>query len=198
MKLINIFPVTVGAFEIERGLTISEIFFIKNLIQKRNKLNHISVDSYVLKSRELSDINFFIEKCLNNYFQHLYQPGPETGIRVTQSWCNYTKPGEGHHAHDHPNSFISGVFYIDSTSEDTISFYKNNNKVWDINSVNINEFNCKYWDFSAKKGTLYIFPSSLAHGVNLVEGNDTRISLSFNSFLTGTLGSEQNFTELLL
>jgi hypothetical protein len=32
---------------------------------------------------------------------------------VTQSWLNWTKPGQWHHKHSHPNSLYSGVLYLD-------------------------------------------------------------------------------------
>jgi hypothetical protein len=41
-----------------------------------------------------------------------------------------------------------------------------------------------------------LFPSSLLHGVNPVEEDETRISLAFNTFFTGTLGTPKDLNEL--
>ena len=43
-----------------------------------------------------------------------------------------------------------------------------------------------------------MFPSSLTHGVDTTEGDDTRISLVFNVFIKGTLGTYSSATELIL
>jgi hypothetical protein len=50
-------------------------------------------------------------------------------MRLTQSWLNYTKPGQFHHKHAHPNSFISGVLYMKAARQrDKIYFYKDGYK----------------------------------------------------------------------
>jgi len=41
-----------------------------------------------------------------------------------------------------------------------------------------------------------IFPSSLRHSVNVVQAEQTRVSLSFNTFAKGLIGSEENLTAL--
>ena len=43
-----------------------------------------------------------------------------------------------------------------------------------------------------------MFPSSLTHGVDTKEGNNTRISLAFNVFVKGNLGTYDSATELIL
>ena len=41
-----------------------------------------------------------------------------------------------------------------------------------------------------------MFPSSTTHQVDLKKGNNTRISLAFNTFVKGTLGKNSGLTEL--
>ena len=41
-----------------------------------------------------------------------------------------------------------------------------------------------------------LFPSSLKHSVPVNQGDEERISLSFNTFSIDTLGSEENLTHL--
>jgi hypothetical protein len=44
---------------------------------------------------------------------------------ITQSWANYTKKNQYHHTHEHPNSFISGVLYINANeAHDKITMHK--------------------------------------------------------------------------
>ena len=43
-----------------------------------------------------------------------------------------------------------------------------------------------------------MFPSSLNHGVDVKKGDNIRISLSFNTFYKGVLGSDTALTKLIL
>ena len=43
-----------------------------------------------------------------------------------------------------------------------------------------------------------MFPSSTTHQVETKQGNNTRISLAFNTFYKGTIGSNFELTELIL
>jgi hypothetical protein len=45
---------------------------------------------------------------------------------------------------------------------------------------------------------LILFPSSLTHMVPTIQGEQTRISLSFNTFPVGTVGEEMDLTGLKL
>jgi uncharacterized protein (TIGR02466 family) len=110
---------------------------------------------------------------------------------------NYTKPGEYHHKHAHPNSFISGVFYIQSDAEkDKIYFYKDGYQQIKVPAADWNEWNSESWWFEAVTGKLILFPSSLTHMVETVQSEQTRISLSFNTFLSGYIGDENDLTGL--
>ena len=69
----------------------------------------------------------------------------------------------------------------------------------DIIPREYNIFNSRDWWMPAMQDTLVLFPSSLFHQVNSVEERDRdRVSLSFNTFPTGTLGSSANLSELEL
>jgi hypothetical protein len=43
-----------------------------------------------------------------------------------------------------------------------------------------------------------MFPSSTTHQVETKKGTNTRISLAFNTFYKGTIGSNKDLTELIL
>ena len=53
-------------------------------------------------------------------------------------------------------------------------------------------------NFFNASGDIFLFPSSLAHMVETKQGKNTRISLSFNVFIKGTVGSDRDLTELIL
>jgi uncharacterized protein (TIGR02466 family) len=103
-----------------------------------------------------------------------------------------------HHKHQHPNSFISGVFYINSNKEfDKIKFFKEDYKTIKPEVTNWNLYNSESWWFPVETGDIVLFPSSLSHCVEVKKGDNTRISLAFNTFVKGCVGNNKNLTELL-
>lgn len=199
MKIISLFPKAVGSFHLGRDLTEDEIGFIKNQPACSNTGNKTSVDNYILETGELANIRKFIEESIDAYVKEVYAPKNEMKLRITQSWCNYTEAGEFHHKHAHPNSFVSGVFYPQSNKEtDKIYFYKEGYEQIKVLTENWNTWNSDSWWLEAEQGRLYIFPSGLTHMVETMQGEQTRISLSFNTFPVGIVGEKKSLTELVL
>jgi uncharacterized protein (TIGR02466 family) len=197
MPIHNLFPTPIGRYVLPRMLETSEVSFIQDQDTRGNIGNSTSKDNNVLNRTELKDVKSFIETSLYDYFTSVYNPKHKVNLRITQSWINYTKPGQYHHKHKHPNSFVSGVFYPKANKEtDRIYFYKNGSDLIKLPPKEWNTWNSESWWFDVGTGDLIIFPSSLEHMVETVQGNDTRISLSFNTFLVGNIGEELELTGL--
>ena len=197
----SLFPTPISFFKLDRDISKKENTFLLNLDQRPNKHNTRSIDYNVLDNPNLNLLSEFINTAVAAYLKEIYNSKNDINLRITQSWTNYTAPGQSHHKHTHSNSFISGVFYIKANKEtDRISFYKNEGyKQIDIAGIDQwNQFNCKSWWFPVGTGELVLFPSSLTHKVEVVEGEDTRISLSFNTFPIGHFGDGDALTELNL
>lgn len=195
----NLFPTAVAKFELGRDLSEVEREHLFNLKTVPNQGNTTSVDSNVLNKPELQSLTEFLNNSLQAYFNTVYAPKTDANLCVTQSWVNYTKTGQYHHKHAHPNSLISGVFYIQAAKEsDKLHFFKDGFQQLKIIPKDFNVYNSDSWWLEAATGTLYLFPSSLTHMVDQVKGEDTRISLSFNTFPKGTIGEDIGLTGLNL
>jgi len=193
----NLFPTPIGFYELNREFTKSESDFLLNQKSRSNMGNTTSIDNYICRSSKLKKLKQFFDESLLHYFTTVYRPKYDVIPRITQSWVNYTKPGEYHHKHAHPNSFISGVFYIQSDEEkDKIYFYKDGYQQIKVPAADWNEWNSESWWFEAVTGKLILFPSSLTHMVETVQAEQTRVSLSFNTFLSGYIGDENDLTGL--
>lgn len=194
----NLFPTAVSKFELGRDLSNEELEFINSQERYKNLGNNSSINRYVLKTEALKNLNEFIEASVAQYFSKIYSPKQDVKLRITQSWLNYCKKDEFHHKHRHPNSLVSGVFYVKANSEtDKIFFYNDYIPKLDIPTNNFNLYNSQTWWLEAHTGYLYLFPSTLEHSVEPVK-EDTRISLSFNTFPVGFLGTEESLTALYL
>ncbi len=194
----GIFPVPIYITNLGRKFTKQEIdFFVKTT--RSNSGNTTSIDSYVLDKKPFSKLKKYILKNLDNYFKKIIDPLENVKPYITQSWINYTKPNQYHHQHRHSNSIVSGVLYLDvDVNYDKIFFVNDTHDSILIQSKNFNIFNSKNWFFPVKTGELILFPSDTKHYVENKKGENTRISLSFNTFIKGKLGKENDLTKLIL
>jgi len=136
---------------------------------------------------------------LSDYLKEIYAPKNDVTLRFTQSWANYTEPGQYHHKHEHPNSFLSGVLYINADpTKDKIYFYKNGYQQIKLPTENFNLYNSDSWWFEVATCDLLLFPSSLTHMVETTKSDQTRISISFNTFPKGYVGGDLDLTGLHL
>lgn len=199
MVIENLFPLPIGFFKYEEGLTEAQKTFLVDQEQRPNDGNTSSQDRYLLKNKKLASLTTFIEKCLHDYLMATICPKNDARLRITQSWLNWTKPGQYHHKHAHPNSLISGCFYVNANKEsDKIFFYKDGYQQIKFPPVEWNSYNSESWWYSVGTGDIVLFPSHLTHMVQPVGGEDTRISLAFNTFPVGHVGDEDELTALYL
>jgi uncharacterized protein (TIGR02466 family) len=192
MRIESLFPTPVGFWNLV--LNKDEIDFIRNLEQRPNQGNTTSKNNYLLFEEPMQRIAMFVENCLEEYMKATYAPKYNVKPYITQSWANYTKPGQFHHKHAHPNSFISGCVYI-AAKGDKIYFYRDGYQQIKLPTENWNQYNSESWWYEVNEGDVILFPSSLTHMVQTVDGEE-RISIAFNSFLKGTIGGADELTEL--
>lgn len=199
MNINHLFPTPVAFFDLGRTLTEAELAFVDRQERRPNMGNTTSTDNTILKQEALKGLNDFIEASVQQYFKEIHAPKHKVDLRITQSWLNYTKPGEYHHKHEHPNSFISGVFYINADPEkDKIYFFRSGYQTIKLPPADWNLFNSDSWWFGVETGKLVLFPSSLTHMVETKQGDNLRISLAFNTFPAGTIGETLDLTGLTL
>lgn len=200
MQLNNLFPTPIAFFDLGRPITSDELDFILAAPQRTNMGNTSSADNYIAEQPELGDLKQFFTEKSNHYFREIYQPSTSVNLRVTQSWANYTTPGQFHHKHAHPNSIVSGVFYVQTNPGlDKIHFYRQGYQQIKFKTENWNQYNSESWWFDAVQAQLVLFPSSLEHMVQSQTSDEvTRISIAFNTFPVGQLGDNLELTELFL
>ena len=145
----NLFPQPVGMYKLERDLTEKEIDFIKGQETRPNMGNVTSTDNTVLRNRSMTKLRDFIESSVSEYFKTIHNPKHQVSLRVTQSWINYTEPGQFHHKHAHPNSFVSGVFYPQANkATDRIYFYRDGFQMIKLPPQDWNIWNSESWWFA--------------------------------------------------
>lgn len=199
MQIVDLFPTPIYLQKLNRELTGEEKNFFENSLSnvQFSTGNNSTVDKNILDNKTCSDLKSWATFHVNDYVQKVFRPTEKIEIYITISWLNITKTGEFHHLHTHSNSFVSGVFFIDTTDEDKIYFHKNTYEPITFTPKEYNMYNSYSWWISAEKNTLCLFPSSLWHSVPPIQSKK-RISLSFNTFIRGQIGDDANATKLIL
>ena len=197
----GIFPTPIYISKLDRELTNKELLFIDKtkLDVYKNEGNTTSNDNYILNQKVFKNLKEDLDLRVKDYFEKVISPTDAITTYITQSWLNYTETNQYHHKHQHPNSLVSGVFYINCDDKfDKIKFYKEKYQTIKPEVKDWNIWNSETWWFTVKTGDVIMFPSSLTHMVETKQGDNTRISLAFNVFIKGTIGDNKNLTELIL
>ncbi len=114
--------------------------------------------------------------------EHSY---PNTEPYICQSWYNIATKQSLNLPHQHPQSFLSGVYYIKvSDNAGPLKFHRDPLQAYIIQSMHpmdtINGLNAPSAAFKPENGKLYLFPSWLMHSVDLNDDEEDRISLAFS------------------
>ena len=200
-NIMGIFPTPIYRSKLDRQLTKEELSFINKtkLNVYSNDGNTTSNDKNILENEVFKNLKEDLYLRVKDYFDKVISSSNSITPYITQSWLNYTETNQYHHKHAHPNSLVSGVFYINCHEEyDRINFFNDSYKAILLDVKNYNLYNSEIWWYPVKTGDIILFPSSLTHMVETKQGDNTRISLAFNTFIKGNVGIKNELTELIL
>ena len=197
-----IFPTPLYYSNISREFTKKELSFIEK--EKDNYVRNHGGNSHtrnveIFKKSALKDLKQDCDFFIKDYFEKIVDTNNNIVPYITQSWLNYTNKHEYHHKHNHWNSYISGVLYVNcAEGNDTIMFYRDRYETIHMQPKNYNLFNSEDWTVKVNPGDILLFPSSLSHMVPRNTSDNLRISLSFNVWVKGKIGDGISLTELNL
>jgi uncharacterized protein (TIGR02466 family) len=120
---------------------------------------------------------------------------------IASSWATVSQPGELLALHDHPNSYLSGSYYVQCGENSGVITFRDPrpiNRMFDLRTSEKNRVNAGMISVVPRVGMLLLFPSWLEHLVEPNRSNERRISLSFNVMLKGELGRAEGLTRLTL
>jgi uncharacterized protein (TIGR02466 family) len=194
----DLFPTPLYLNNIDAPLINQQKNYLLNLPKIKNMGNLRSESGYIFEYPLFAELKKEINEHIKEYVNIIY-PNSNIDVYITQSWANYTEPNQYHHKHSHPNSFISGVFYVNAIkNEDMIKFYKDLSFIYQINHNQPNNYNSGDVAILVETGDLVLFPSNFQHNVPPTTSKETRISISFNTFIRGNIGDENASTALYL
>ena len=195
-ELLMVFPTPVQIYKYEDSIE-KELKHVEGIEWKQQvaNANFKTKDSYLTKHESLKGITSFFKECIDDYCNTIINS--EQRLAITQLWGNRNPKGSKHHEHVHPNSIISGVFYLRQDPKlPPIQFSKSNQDSMKLDPRKYNSYNAETFLLPCTSGELILFPSNLRHSVPVNQGDEERISLSFNTFSIDALGSEESLTHL--
>lgn len=195
---LSLFPTPVAVFNLGRDFTESEMSCVRRLLESttQNIGNRHTQDRFVLHHDALMNIARFCQESVFAFGAQMLQV--QDGLpAVTQSWLNLATKGQWHHVHHHPNSLWSGVLFIKTNDNDRIVFHRREplSGSFKLDQTAFNNYNSDTWWLPNNEGELLLFPSTFQHSVPATEG-DERITLSFNTFPTTSIGTVDSLTYL--
>ncbi len=195
-KAIPLFPTTIWLFQIP-----TDIFGPINT-GLRNKLDQLIAaaadpnheggwqtehDLHTLP--EMHELNGYFMNAVNDVLSAFSTKHKD--VEITGCWANVSPPGSGHDSHMHPNNFLSAVYYVTvPRGGHRITFWDPRHQIH-ILAPPVEQFNVHNSDFAnleVNEGMLLLFPAWLVHSVPVNDGNERRISISFNINITDFTG----------
>lgn len=190
MSLLKLFPTPVY-YEQNTGFefTEEELDTLKSISIFQSSEKNLSQDTSIFDNFSLKRIKDFCQKHLDIYTKEHCRVKED--FYIHRSWLTIKNPKQEHYIHNHPNSILSGVFYVDANpkagmfemyNEDNFSFLNRRfHFVYEFEEYN--EINSSIWSLEAKIGTMIIFPSWMRHGVTANQSDNDRICIGFNCFI---------------
>ena len=174
MNYLDIFKQTIFYTKLDLDLKRLE----KNLIKTdKNYLSNLGGDQFQVNCKDNS-FNKIIEEYANDYCQLL----DCQKVKLSAMWLNINRKGNSNTGHDHPESVLSGAFYIKVPKDSGDLVFTNDFllRFFPLKVNNYNPNNSQVWKVIPEESMLYLFPAWLKHEVTPNNSNKDRVSIGFN------------------
>ena len=205
MEKNSVLPQTFYNFECNKDLIDNVLSLIKKekyvKVDPKKNLSSHSLNSTLHKQKEYAELIDWIYKCINELKEDLKLQCER--FTITQCWSNCAEFGQKHPEHLHPNSFLSGILYLNNSDAKTLfagenmwNYFKRTDRVMKISPEFNQELTLIHYE-DCVAGKLILFPSNVIHMVKPNNSSNlypvpNRYTISFNAFPSGKIG-DMNF-----
>jgi len=203
MDLHLLFPSFIGESVNESPIQDEYDYILNAEYSEHKKVNR--TEPYILdktphlKAWLAKEVDFFAKEAL----------ACEDPLHITQSWAIKTQSLHGLQCHMHPNSVVSGAYFIQVEDDSPgTTFYRPDAAMGADRHLNTAVFYRKtpgyeldkHWlrdakTYPAVNHHLFLFKSNMPHGVNVVNSDKIRCVVSFNTWFVNGFGSSELLTE---
>jgi hypothetical protein len=146
-----------------------------------SKAGYMDKDS--LKSYYHEELFTWLQQCVDEVAAVHY---PDKKLSVSDSWLTQTKFSDTVSKHNHKFSIVSGLLYLTTHTRSETNFFFQDSWMEPYQMFNLT--GPKQISIKPEKGKLLLFRSDIYHSVEPhTDIKNTRYSLAFNAFFSGTL-----------
>jgi len=202
VKIEYLFPTPVGIFDNPGWLIDEQDSLINTEYKDQLGSGLISTDSFILNTHAPT-LKTWLINCVQDYAKEALAISDK--LLVTQSWCvKHTTDPQILFSHMHPNSIISGAYYVQAPEGSAPLKIHKPTQVggpvinWDQpDELTFNKpWTWSWMKFKAQTGRLILFPSHLYHSVEGSNMDLGRCVLSFNTWFEGSIGKADQLYRL--
>ena len=168
-------------------------------INQENSENFCSIseNKRILNTPEFNDLKEKIKIPLKKYVYNILKYH-NNEFKITTSWVTKAKTNEQSLAHNHSNSFLSGVLYLKTEPKKADIMFHNysKNSSWLLEASEYNIYNSHEFTLNMSENLIIFFPSELHHQVLNNNQENERISLAFNFSPVGKVGMKNSDGEI--
>lgn len=185
-KIAKIFPTTVIGYDNPNFSALNSKIIVQLETEAYTPPPHQpyqTVDNHLEQRKEYEELFDWFELCIEdyrNYFQFHCEK-----LKIVLAWANKSDENGSHRMHVHPNSFLSGVYYL----SDNLSPTYFEDPRYQIRSgwlvATNHPINDNVWTCPSETGSLVLFPSWLPHYTVAQPFEGVRYTISINVIPVG-------------
>ena len=180
MKYINPFSLTIGGTKIENhNLGNYKSYINSQDLYSNGKNGSVTKNQNLLDDLIFTNLKKDILKYSKQYLTQINHNFQD--IQISASWANVLNQNEKIFLHNHSNSYISGVIYLNYGAN--IKFIDPIDNLWTFT----HHPNPVSYEISPEPGLILLFPSFVNHQVETSQENN-RVSIAFNIIPKGPFG----------
>lgn len=158
----------------------------------------ITMDTNILDRDNFLNLKLEILSHIHILMHEIIGVDKEIGFKITNSWANKHMPGDWAHNHYHKNSLYSGVVYIETPPDGGNLVLERPYPTLFLPTLELqsdddsedNLINLDNWTIHPGRAKLIIFPSYVKHYVTKNNSNVERLTMAFNVWPTGKIGTD--------
>lgn len=164
---------------------IKEIYRLKKLIpsDSRSNVNGWQSVKNLYEYEFLTNFLNYSTLPITQYLMDLKLDLSKFNLTLNQMWANVNGANSYNRSHQHPDSFISGVYYLKVPKNSGNLVFEDPRNPWCIlqgSYTEMNSFSSTEVQYEPSPGLMILFPSYLPHRVEINNSKEDRISISFN------------------
>lgn len=193
-NFLNLFGVPIYNHNI--GVDLDKEIYQTLEFERVHDNGYITQDKQILNQPLFKDLKIKLQKQVDAYTRDILHIKDDVEFEIIASWVNKHEPNDWAQEHDHVNSLISGVYYIECPmNSGNIVFHKDKSftnlfpRTLAFEYSEWVPWNCEAWSITPNEGDIILFPSTITHSVLANQSYSPRYSLAFNIFPRGKLGA---------